>query len=243
MKFKRILIVTAMICLLATVKGIYAGDSLVVHENGNVGVGISTPKAMLEIFSSVANRAKFITDDGTYFFVAQNVDQTDAFTFYVQHGANTTRGLFNVKSNGPSMEYSHFYIRGDGNIGVGTKNPSYKLDVNGIVRAHNVSASDARWKTNINTMENALEKISKLRGVTYEWIDSSRGAGNQIGVIAQEVEAVFPEVVSTDNEGYKSVAYSQLVAPLIEAVKTLKAENDQLKQALAKINTKLEKLQ
>ena len=56
----------------------------------------------------------------------------------------------------------------------------------------------------------------------------SRGTDRQIGVIAQEVEDIFPQVVHTDSQGYKSVEYSKLVAPLIEAVKTLKAENDNL---------------
>ncbi len=86
--------------------------------------------------------------------------------------------------------------------------------------------------------------------MSYEWIDSAKGMGDQIGLIAQEVEDIFPEAVSTDNQGYKSVAYAKLVSPLIEAVKTLKAENEQLKQRnediidqLAEIKAILQKLQ
>ncbi len=75
-----------------------------------------------------------------------------------------------------------------------------------------------------------MEKVSKLSGVTYFWKDSARGFNRQIGVIAQDVEKVFPEAVATDEKGMKSVAYGNLVAPLIESVKELKKENDSLKK-------------
>jgi FtsZ-binding cell division protein ZapB len=117
----------------------------------------------------------------------------------------------------------------DGNVGIGTTSPQDKLDVNGYVRANGSRlTSDIRWKENIEPLNDALDLVSQLRGVSYDWIDPSRGEGRQIGVIAQEVEQVFPEVVHTDSQGYKSVEYAKLVAPLIEAVKTLKAENDEM---------------
>ncbi|MBI2100177.1 MAG: tail fiber domain-containing protein [Candidatus Vogelbacteria bacterium] len=78
--------------------------------------------------------------------------------------------------------------------------------------------SDASLKTNISTLGGALAKILNLRGVSFDWIDG-RQPGRQIGVVAQEVEKVYPEVVSTNNAGMKSVNYSALIAPLIEAVK------------------------
>jgi hypothetical protein len=118
-------------------------------------------------------------------------------------------------------------IDGNGNVGIGEDDPSEKLVVNGYVCSLGSScASDARWKENINPIENTLERITQLRGVTYEWTDKSKGEGQHLGVIAQEVEEVFPEVVRADSQGYKSVEYSKLVAPLIEAVKALKKEND-----------------
>jgi hypothetical protein len=90
----------------------------------------------------------------------------------------------------------------------------------------NVTAnSDASLKENIVTITSALEKVTSLRGVEYDRIDLKE---HQIGVIAQEVESIIPEVVY-ENEGIKSVAYGNLVALLIEAVKELKAEVDQLK--------------
>ena len=72
--------------------------------------------------------------------------------------------------------------------------------------------------------ETATEKIAQLRGVTWEWReDAPEDAKEQpaIGVIAQEVEKVFPELVTTDEQGRKKVEYEGLIAPLIESVKEL----------------------
>jgi hypothetical protein len=74
-----------------------------------------------------------------------------------------------------------------------------------------------------------LAKVAQLRGVSFEWKDKAQDAGTQVGMIAQEVETVLPELVSTDSEGYKSLAYDKMTAVLIEAIKELKAQNDALK--------------
>ena len=93
------------------------------------------------------------------------------------------------------------------------------------------STSDRRWKKDIKTLDNSLDKIAALRGVSYQWrVDDfpnkNFSDGTQLGVIAQEIETVFPELVHTDKKGYKSVQYSNIVAPLIEAIKTLKHQNE-----------------
>ena len=109
----------------------------------------------------------------------------------------------------------------------------YTFDDNGSFTATgNVTAySDIKLKRNIDTIPDALEKVCKLRGVTYDRIDLE-GLENerQSGVIAQEVEEVLPEVVSTNEEGIKSVAYGNMVGLLIESIKELKAEIETLKQ-------------
>lgn len=147
---------------------------------------------------------------------------------------------FRTKSGANSQTRHDVLV--DGNVGIGNMAPSYKLDVNGTIRSSNVSPSDARWKTNIHTIEDPLEKVAQLRGVTYEWADPSKGTGEQIGVIAQEVEQVFPQAVSTDNEGYKSVAYARLAAPMIEAIKELKNENGLLKQEISALKSAVQTL-
>jgi hypothetical protein len=95
------------------------------------------------------------------------------------------------------------------------------------------STSDEKLKTNIKTIENGLKKVLSLRGVEYDRIDID---SHQIGVIAQELEEVVPEVVSTNIEtGTKSVAYGNLVGILIEAIKDLKGEISELKEKVDKL--------
>lgn len=116
------------------------------------------------------------------------------------------------------------------NVGIGYSNPSYKLAVNGqIFAADDITAfSDVRVKDNITTIGGALDKVAALRGCTYTRKDKDSSTLH-MGVIAQEVQAVLPEVVSTDAAGYLSVAYGNMVAVLIEAVKELKVQLGELK--------------
>ncbi len=131
-----------------------------------------------------------------------------------------------------------------GNVGIGTTAPSEKLEVCGNVKvvgnmnanggsfASGVScSSDIRFKTNIRPMKNALENVLLLRGVNYDWRvkefpEKNFTAENQIGFIAQELEKIYPEVVFTDKDGYKSVDYSRLTPILVEAIKQQQKQMD-----------------
>ena len=106
-----------------------------------------------------------------------------------------------------------------GTLASGTQTVTGTITASGDITAN----SDERLKTEVKTIENALYKVMKMRGVTY-----TKNAEKGMGVIAQEVEKVIPEVVH-DGE-YKSVAYGNMVGVLIEAVKDLKKELDELKQ-------------
>ena len=115
-----------------------------------------------------------------------------------------------------------------GNVGIGTTVPSYKLHVVGdIYSSGDVTAfSDRRKKTDIVTIEQALDKIKKIRGVYFtNLINNRRG----MGVIAQEVEEILPEVVLTAEDGSKSVAYGNLVGILTEGIKELTNKIDNYK--------------
>jgi hypothetical protein len=106
------------------------------------------------------------------------------------------------------------------------------LRVRGDVVAY-YSFSDERLKNNISPIEGALEKVMKLQGVTYEWKDGVRAGKKDIGLIAQQVQQVVPEVVKEqgriDGNEYLSVNYEHLVGLLVESIKELKAEIDELK--------------
>jgi hypothetical protein len=107
------------------------------------------------------------------------------------------------------------------------------LKVNGV----QVSTSDVRFKKNIRPLDSSLQKVEKLNGIFYEfkttdYPDKHFPNGRQIGLIAQDVEKTVPEVVVTDKEGYKSLAYDRLVALLIEAVKDQKMVMDRQNQEI-----------
>jgi hypothetical protein len=111
-------------------------------------------------------------------------------------------------------------------VGIGTADPQYKLDVDGTIYASGdvIAFSDSRKKKNVEVIPCALDKVLRIRGVTFEKSDGTEeNQRRHAGVIAQEVEEVLPEVVYTAADGTKSVAYGNLIGLLIEAVKELAA--------------------
>lgn len=105
-----------------------------------------------------------------------------------------------------------------GNVGLGVPSPTEKLEVSGNVKATSfISTSDSRLKTSVETLR-GLDTILRLRGVHFRWISDLTP---ELGLIAQEVEQVAPELVVTDSRGFKAVKYSNIVAPLIESTKEL----------------------
>lgn len=93
------------------------------------------------------------------------------------------------------------------------------------------SLSDERSKKNIETIDSALDKTMLLRGVSYTFKDTEV---NSIGLVAQELEQVIPEVVSTGEDGFKSVSYGNLVGLLVEAIKDQQNQIDELKTKVYK---------
>ena len=95
------------------------------------------------------------------------------------------------------------------------------------------ASSDKRLKDNLKPIENPLDKVSKLSGYEFDWNDKQETyQGHDVGVVAQEVEEVIPEIVTTRDNGYKAVKYEKLVPLLIESIKELKEEINGLKTKL-----------
>ena len=141
------------------------------------------------------------------------------------------------RQNEPSVGTTQFF----GNViihsNMSPQGSGHKLDVAGSAHASSFpTSSDARFKTNVMVVTNVLEKLERVRAVSFEWNELYKSLGRStgqrgIGLIAQEVEAVFPELVSTwGDEDYRAVDYGRLTAVLVEAIKELKTENEALKQ-------------
>lgn len=135
-------------------------------------------------------------------------------------------------------------------VGIGGFPNGFKLDVFGGLRCSGAvnTSSDARYKKEIRPVTGALETISALRGVSYDWNREAFPAknfpqGRSIGFIAQEIEKVLPEVVSKDTDGFYSVAYSEVIPVLVEATKELRNENAGLRASLAEQGKRLAELE
>ena len=120
----------------------------------------------------------------------------------------------------------------DTGLGINDTSPGVALDVDGAGRfTGNITAyysSDIRLKDNIRPIEDSLFKISRLRGVEFDWNEKAHELdiqkGHDVGLIAQEVEEVLPEVVVTRDDGFKAVRYDRVVSLLVQGI------NDQQKQ-------------
>ena len=112
-----------------------------------------------------------------------------------------------------------------------TLDSSSNLLVTGEVTAY----SDARIKDNIEVIANPLTKILSIRGVTFTRTDQEDTERRQMGVIAQEVEQYFPEVVHTNDNGIKTVNYGAMAGAFIEAFKEQQSQIDELKEMVKKL--------
>ena len=228
------------------------------NTNSRLGIGTASPSYSIHTTGDIYANGGWMRVSGNngYYFETHGggwymSDATWIRTYngksvYQNSGIIRTDGTLQVGASGATLSvpnagdfaFKTDVIFGDystGNVGIGTASPSYKLHVNGRLRTTGINeTSDARFKTNVVELQNALEKVLTMRGVNFDWKknefpDKNFDEGTQMGLIAQEVEKIIPEVVHTDNEGYKSVEYSKLVALLIEAIKELEQENNSLK--------------
>jgi hypothetical protein len=106
-------------------------------------------------------------------------------------------------------------------------------------------SSDERLKQDVRPLTGALEKLLQLKPVVFEWREPEKQGnltGPQVGFLAQDVESVFPEWVSVDPEGYRALSIRGFEALVVEALKRLKAENDQLKEAYGDLLKRIDAL-
>lgn len=213
-------------------------NMLIATENGSVDLYYDNAKKLSTFSGGVSvtgslNADGFSIGDGEYANFGNSNDLQifhDGSNSYIQ----SATGNLNITTAGGSK----FAL-------TAANNSDVTLYYNGLARITTTSAgatttgthtatnfnttSDATLKTNVETLTGSLDAVKALRGVSFDWIESGN---SEVGVIAQEVEAVIPDLVSTNDEGIKSVKYGNIVAVLIEAIKEQQEQIDALKEQL-----------
>ncbi len=219
---------------------------------GRLGIGTNETQNSLEVVGSTfLNGAANVAGN----FTAQNkvianaIDVTTELKFANTTGKKITIGSGSGSNFGMATTLSEFQIYGNnasfGSVKIGFLNPSngnfisrvtvpnigsVSIATDGsIVSTAFIVSSDARFKTNINTLSNSLENLMSVRGTSYffrtkEFPQKHFSETKQLGVIAQEIEGIFPELVTTGEDGYKSVNYIGFIPVIIESIKDLKKE-------------------
>lgn len=261
-------------------KYIANNNVLAFNHGGNVGIGTISPTCDLDVQGGQDSMVRTY-GSGSPTFMATST--TNNLQTKLQSAGGIPIGVVGTESNHLFAIITggagRMFFDTAGNVGIGTASPLAALDVIGNVRCVDlVETSDEQLKANVQPLTGVLDKLGQIRAVSFEWNEKARCVGaqageKQIGVLAQEVERVFPEMVTTPNPvtveelskgyseemltpevrqrlqrnadatHYKAVSYSKLSVVLLEAVKELKAENDALRTQNSSLEERLARVE
>ena len=197
----------------------------VLNNGGNGGGGAVDHGILAEATSGQASIGAFHAGDG---YANLNLGSNDGATHW----------HISKRLSADSHRLEYYYYAGGNHVSRYIFQANGDFHADGDVIAYSTTASDQKLKDNVEIIDNALDKVCKLNGVSFTWNSGSRKGQKDLGVIAQNVEKVLPELVREkespyhDDQTIKTVDYEKLTAVLIESVKELKVEIEELKKQI-----------
>jgi len=230
--------------------------SNVYRTSGNVGIGTSSPTELLEIEGGASTPTLRVSANSNVSSQIQLMEG-DGSGAAIRYDAINNRLSFIINASDPPTTVRMVIQRSNGFVGIGTTVPLAKLDVNGNARFRIIgsgtsagalhyttdgilttSTSDRRLKENIQPLAGSLDKVLQLQGVMFNWRDDA-SSQDRIGLIAQEVQQVVPELVfQNPNDGYYGVRYSDVSAILVEAIKEQQKQIEALERRINSLTLK-----
>jgi hypothetical protein len=189
-------------------------NALTVLTNGNVGIGTTVPNVLLQLSNTIANRKIVLYDD--------NNNDNQYYGFGINGGT--------LRYQVDAVAAGHTFYAG---TSAGTSQYVFAIHGNGNIFAPGIftSTSDARLKKNITPLSSTLAKLSQLNGYTYNWLSPTRDQRQQIGLLAQEVQKVYPQLVTElkgdNNETTLGINYLGLIPVLLEGMKEQQKQIEQ----------------
>ena len=220
------------------------GDTFVVRGDGNVGIGDVSPTDKLTVDGDISipvNRQIMIGGEsdsnwGIKYTPSCGTYGPNGVCFDIKAGANNGNVRFVDNDTNDVMVVDLYLNR----VGIGTTYPGSRLDVQGGCITGSI-CSDKNMKKNIQSLSQEisyLDKVLQLNGVSFEW-KNKKDKKRYYGLIAQDVKKVIPEVVSDSVKGQIGLSCTGIDAVLVEAIKELKAKNENKIEALSQENTAL----
>lgn len=201
------------------------GKGIRITNDGSVGVGVSVPARRLDVNGTSQFRDNIKVNTNGITVDAGGITVTAGGITVTAGGITVTAGGANIGGN--------FSATGTGSFGSTLTVSSNGANITGdVLVTGNLRAtqdivafhtSDRQLKNNITPITSALEKVNKISGVSFDWNEEKQSTftGRDIGVVAQEIEEVLPEIVTMRDDGFKAVRYEKIIPLLIEAIKEL----------------------
>lgn len=193
-------------------------NAMMILKNGKAGFGTNTPLALLHTkYNSQQTNPQLMLEEAQ--------DDYSRLTF-----KNINAGYWNIEAYTRQPNTDNDFARLNFYFSLNNYILSLRGNGNAVLTGNLYQNSDEQLKKNIEPLKNSLSKLIQLNGYNYEWKDTVRGKGEQVGLLAQEVEKQFPQLVMTDENGKKSVAYGNMVPVLLQAIKEQQQQIDELKK-------------